>query len=182
MRENRRPQAESEEGRSLINENSHQSSTLSIQSEIRVSQGLARVRRAAKERKEMKFTALLHHLTVVLLRDSSYALRRKAAPGVDGVTWQKYETGREGSCAVKRKNDQQADGGPSCWKSSSSYAGACMNPVGHNGKWLRSIVQGYFNRHAVPGNIDSLSAFRYRVIRLWRTTLIHRSQKHHHTV
>jgi RNA-directed DNA polymerase len=57
-----------------------------------------------------------------------------------------------------------------------------MNPVGHNGKWLRSIVQGYFNRHAVPGNIDSLSAFRYRVIRLWRTTLIHRSQKHHHTV
>jgi hypothetical protein len=29
-----------------------------------------------------------------------------------------------------------------------------------NGKWLRSIVQGYFNYHAVPGNIDSLSALR----------------------
>jgi hypothetical protein len=50
-----------------------------------------------------------------------------------------------------------------------------------NAKWLRSIVQGYFNYHAVPGNTDSLSAFRYRVIRLWRTMLIHRGQKHHLT-
>jgi RNA-directed DNA polymerase len=54
-------------------------------------------------------------------------------------------------------------------------------PVVVNAKWLRSIVQGYFNYHAVPGNIDSLSAFRYRVIRLWRTMLIHRGQKHHLT-
>jgi hypothetical protein len=59
-----------------------------------VSQGLAGVRRAARERKEMKFTALLHHLTVALLRDS-LRLKRKAAPGVDGVTWQEYETGLE---------------------------------------------------------------------------------------
>jgi RNA-directed DNA polymerase len=44
-------------------------------------------------RKEEKFTALLHHVTVALLRDSFYALKRKAAPGVDGVTWQQYETG-----------------------------------------------------------------------------------------
>ena len=41
----------------------------------------------------MKFTALLHHLTVGLLRDSFYALKPKAAPGVDGVTWEEYETG-----------------------------------------------------------------------------------------
>ena len=88
-----KPPAESEEGRPLIKENTHQSSTHSTQSETRVSQGLAGVRRAARERKEMKFTALLHHLTVALLRDSFYALKRKAAPGVDGVTWQEYETG-----------------------------------------------------------------------------------------
>jgi RNA-directed DNA polymerase len=43
----------------------------------------------------MKFTALLHHLTVDLLRESLYSLKRKAAPGVDGVTWQEYETGLE---------------------------------------------------------------------------------------
>ena len=47
----------------------------------------------------MKFTALLHHLTVALLRDSFYALKRKAAPGVDGVTWQEYGTGLEGRLA-----------------------------------------------------------------------------------
>ena len=86
-----KPPAESEEGRPLIKENTHQSSTHSTQSEARVSQGLAGVRKAARERKEMKFTALLHHLTVELLRESFYALKRKAAPGVDGVTWQEYE-------------------------------------------------------------------------------------------
>src|SRR5665213_2361734 len=89
------PLAESEEGRPLIKENTHQLSTHSTQSEVRVSQGLAGVRKAAKERKEMKFTSLLHHLTVDLLRDSFYALKRKAAPGVDGVTWWEYEVGLE---------------------------------------------------------------------------------------
>src|SRR5207247_597751 len=43
----------------------------------------------------MKFTALLHHLTVDQLRESFYSLKRKAAPGVDGVTWQEYEIGVE---------------------------------------------------------------------------------------
>jgi hypothetical protein len=94
-----KPPTESEEGRPLIKENTHQSSTHSTQSEVRVFHGLTGVRKAARERKEMKFTALLHHLTVTLLRDSFYALKRKAAPGVDGVTWQEYETGLEGRLA-----------------------------------------------------------------------------------
>ena len=90
------PLAEREEGRPLIKENTHQPSTPPTQSGTGVSQGLAGVRKAAKERKEMKFTALLHHLTVGLLRGSFYALKRRAAPGVDGVTWQQeYETGIE---------------------------------------------------------------------------------------
>jgi retron-type reverse transcriptase len=62
---------------------------------MQVSQGLDGVRKAAKERKQERFTALLHHLSVDLLRDSFYALQRKASPGVDGVTWQEYETGLE---------------------------------------------------------------------------------------
>jgi RNA-directed DNA polymerase len=61
-----------------------------------VSQGLRGVREATKVRKQERFTALLHHVTVALLRDSFYALKRKAAPGVDGVTWQEYEDGLEG--------------------------------------------------------------------------------------
>ena len=69
--------AESEEGRTLIKENTHQSRTHSTQSEARVSQGLAGVRKAVREGKETKFTALLHHLDITLLRDSFYALKPK---------------------------------------------------------------------------------------------------------
>src|SRR6202011_2105194 len=76
-------------------ENVRQPNTYSTQSGKGVSQGLASVRKAARENKEMKFTALLHHLTIDLLRESFYSLRRKAAPGVDGVTWQEYEDGLE---------------------------------------------------------------------------------------
>jgi hypothetical protein len=48
------------------------------------------VRRAARERKQERFTTLLHHLNVDLLKDSYYALQRKAAPGVDGMRWREY--------------------------------------------------------------------------------------------
>jgi RNA-directed DNA polymerase len=90
-----RSSAESEEGRPLIKENAGQPNTYPTQSGKGVSQGLASVRKAARENKEMKFTALLHHLTIDLLRESFYSLKRKAAPGVDGVTWQEYELGAE---------------------------------------------------------------------------------------
>jgi RNA-directed DNA polymerase len=87
--------AESGEERPLIKENTRQPNTYPTQSGKGVSQGLAGVRKAARDNKEMKFTALLHHLTVDLLRESFYSLKRKAAPGVDGVTWQEYEDGLE---------------------------------------------------------------------------------------
>jgi retron-type reverse transcriptase len=86
-----KPWAESGEGSPLIKENARQPNTYPTQSGKGASQGLAGVRKAAKENKEMKFTALLHHLTIELLRESFYSLKRKAAPGVDGVTWQEYE-------------------------------------------------------------------------------------------
>jgi group II intron reverse transcriptase/maturase len=90
-----RPSAEVGEGRAQTKENIVQSNIRPTQSGERVSQGLAGVRKAARERKQERFTALLHHLSVALLRDSFYALRRQASPGVDGVTWQEYETGVE---------------------------------------------------------------------------------------
>jgi RNA-directed DNA polymerase len=90
-----RPSAEVGEGRAQTKENIVQSNIRPTQSGERVSQGLAGVRKAARERKQERFTALLHHLSVALLRDSFYALRRQASPGVDGVTWQEYETGLE---------------------------------------------------------------------------------------
>ena len=90
-----RSSAENAEERPLIKENAGQPNTYPTQSGKGVSQGLAGGRKAARENKEMKFTALLHHLTVDLLRESFYSLKRKAAPGVDGVTWQEYEDGLE---------------------------------------------------------------------------------------
>src|SRR5260370_1318384 len=86
--------AEAGEGRAQTKENIVQSHMHPTQSGKRMSQGLDGVRKVAKERKQERFTALLHHLNVDLLRDSFYALQRKASPGVDGVTWQEYETGR----------------------------------------------------------------------------------------
>src|SRR5437879_4175695 len=65
------------------------------QSGKRMFQGLDGVRQAARARKQERFTALLHHLNVGLLRESFYALKRQASPGVDGVTWKEYETGLE---------------------------------------------------------------------------------------
>jgi len=87
---------ESGEGRPLIKENMRQLNMCPTQSGGGMSQGLARVRQAARENKQLQFTALLHHLTVDLLRESFSLMKREAAPGVDGVTWQEYETGLEG--------------------------------------------------------------------------------------
>jgi RNA-directed DNA polymerase len=53
------------------------------------------------------------------------------------------------------------------------------DPVLQTGGWLQSIVQGYFNYHAVPGNVHSLGMFRERALSLWWHTLCRRSQKRH---
>jgi len=87
--------AEAGEGRAQTKENIVQSHMYPTQSGKRMSQRLHGVRKAARKRKQERFTALLHHLTVDLLRDSFYALQRQASPGIDGMTWQEYETGLE---------------------------------------------------------------------------------------
>jgi RNA-directed DNA polymerase len=58
---------------------------------------LERVRQAAKRDKDAKFTALFHHVTVERLRQAYLKLRRGAAPGVDGVTWEQYGEQLEGN-------------------------------------------------------------------------------------
>jgi len=60
-----------------------------------VSHALARIRQAAKLRKKERFTSLLHHVSVDLLRLSFFALKKDAAPGVDGLAWRDYETNLE---------------------------------------------------------------------------------------
>ena len=60
-----------------------------------MSQGLEGVRQAARERKQEKFTALLHHLTIDLLRDSFYSVETKRGSRSGSVTWQEYGQGVE---------------------------------------------------------------------------------------
>jgi hypothetical protein len=66
-------------GRAQMKENTAQSNLHPTQGGKGMSQGLDGVRRAARERRQERFTSLRHHLNVDLLRDSFYALQRKAA-------------------------------------------------------------------------------------------------------
>jgi len=86
------PPAEDAEGRQPTKENIVQATAPRTQSRTGELSDLRGVRKAAREGKRTRFTALLHHVTVGLLRDSFYALKREAAPGVDGLTWKEYET------------------------------------------------------------------------------------------
>jgi hypothetical protein len=83
--------AEPVEPRAGAKGNASQQSTHRTQGRERVSQALERVRQAARQRKKEKFTALLHHISVDLLGMAFFALKRDAAPGVDGLTWRTYE-------------------------------------------------------------------------------------------
>ena len=85
------PAAEAVEPRAGTKGNADQQSTHRTQTRERVTQALNRVRQAARQRKKERFTALLHHVNVDTLLTAFYALKRKAAAGVDGVTWQDYE-------------------------------------------------------------------------------------------
>jgi retron-type reverse transcriptase len=89
------PAAEWAETRAGTKGNTGQPHTHRAQNRASVPQRLERVRQAARQRKKERFTALLHHVTVDRLRMAFFALKRNAAPGVDGLTWRYYEAGLE---------------------------------------------------------------------------------------
>src|SRR6201987_1121950 len=91
------PAAESAEPRTGTKGNADRQSTRQAQDWESVSQALARIRQAAKLRKKERFTTLLHHVSVELLRLSFFALKKDAAPGGDGLAWRDYETSLEGN-------------------------------------------------------------------------------------
>ena len=86
-----RSAAEPVEPRTGTKGNADQQSTRRAQDRVSVSQALERVRQAARQRKKERFTSLLHHVDPAMLRTAFYAIKRDAAPGVDGMTWQTYE-------------------------------------------------------------------------------------------
>src|SRR5262245_30966360 len=85
------------ESRAGTKRNAEEQSTHRIQGRVRVTQALDRVRQAARQRRDEKFTALFHHLSVDMLREAFFALKRDAAPGVDGLTWRTYEADLDGN-------------------------------------------------------------------------------------
>jgi len=78
------------EGRPLTKENTDNPNPDRTPSRNSGPSGLNRVRQAAKGNKQLKFTALLHHITIDQLRGSYFSMKKNAAAGVDGVTWQEY--------------------------------------------------------------------------------------------
>jgi hypothetical protein len=165
--------------------------------------GLDRIREAAKKDKNLRFTSLMHHITIDLLREAYKALKRNAAPGIDDVTWQQYGEELEGNltnlhqrvqsgryrfthiCATTRKNNCFTVRRKTIAKRLKGKAKAVReeimrrrhDPVSEQGKWLRSVVQGHLNYFAVPGNKPSIDAFRTEVIKGWLHALRRRSQK-----
>jgi hypothetical protein len=199
--------AEGMEGRRPTKENTGQPAASQMQSWGNALAGLHRVREAAKRDKRLRFTALLHHVSVALLANSFYALKRQAAPGVDGLTWQEYET----DLFAVRNRKQQGERKPETfnflgfthicgqsWKDGTFFVlrktirerllaklkqvkatlrVRMHQPLAEVGRWLKSVVQGYFNYHAVPGNFASLWRFRFEIRKRWLHVIRRRSQR-----
>src|SRR5438445_7712130 len=84
------PSAEAVEGRATPKGNGDEPAAARTLRRDNASNGLIAVRQAARQSKSVRFTALLHHITVDLLKRSYLSLERDSAPGIDGVTWQSY--------------------------------------------------------------------------------------------
>jgi group II intron reverse transcriptase/maturase len=85
-----RPASEAVEGRGLAKGNTGEQNASRTQCRTSAPSALDRVREAAARNKGMRFTALLHHVGIDRLRTAFRALKKDAAPGVDGMTWEQY--------------------------------------------------------------------------------------------
>jgi RNA-directed DNA polymerase len=82
--------AEAVEGRGLPEGNTAGETRPGRGAGLGVSSDLGRVRQVARKDGDVRFTALLHHVTVDCLREAYRAIRPDAAAGVDGITWRDY--------------------------------------------------------------------------------------------
>ena len=87
--------AEPVEPRGEAKGNTGQHRTHRTQSRVSVSQKLDCVREVARQRKTERFTALFHRIDLEMLEAAYFWLKRKAAAGIDGMTWKDYETNWE---------------------------------------------------------------------------------------
>jgi RNA-directed DNA polymerase len=92
--------AEGREGRRAAKRNAGHLPAPRTQSRAGASMGLDGVREAARKGRDVRFTALMHHIAPDPLAKSFLDLKRSAAVGVDGVTWREYENGLEEKIAA----------------------------------------------------------------------------------
>ena len=89
------PVAEAVEGSRSTTGNPDQQNASRTQCREIAPSALDRIRQLARKDQNATFTALFHHLTIDRLRLAFFGLNRKAAPGIDGVTWLQYEADLE---------------------------------------------------------------------------------------
>ena len=145
--------AEAVEGRGPTKGNTRKTSMPRTQSRTRMSNGLERVRESARrEGKPESFDFLgFTHLCGRKLKDKSFILKRKTTAKRLRVRFQEVKVE-----LMRRRHE----------------------PVDTIGAWLRSVMRGYFNYHAVPGNMAALETFRREICRYWLHALRRRSQRH----
>ena len=170
--------AEMVEGRSEAEGNAEQTpASRTLSRIVGASMGLERVREAARRNRRLRFTALLHHITPQLLVDSLYSLQRNAAAGVDGTTWRQYQeilaqrvpilhrlihtgayrarpshccgTDRKGRFRIIRLTAKKRMRATLAAIRDALYRKR-HEPVPAVGTWLKRVMNGYFEYHAVP--------------------------------
>ena len=198
--------AEPVEGRALTKGNSHYQNRARAQKREALHHAEARIRQVAESGKEVQLTTLWHHVyNIDRLREAYFNLKPKAAAGVDGETWQSYgrtlednlqdlsERLKRGSYKARPvlrvyipKSDgrQRPIGIPALEDKSAKLVAIRVelrrrmhHPVPEVGRWLGSVLRGYYNYHAVPGNLGTLKGFRTQVYWMWRWILRRRSQR-----
>ena len=128
------PAAEPVEPRAGTKRNAGEQSTHRTQGRTRVTQALARVRKAAQQRRKEKFTALFHHISVDLLREAFFVLKHDAAPGIDGLTWQTYAADQSSTRYKRYPAGRGTSRFP--YKKASAHARVCD----HAGSSRRSLM------------------------------------------
>lgn len=91
--------AEMKEERALAKRNVVKSGSCRTQCRNQRVSGLDDIRIRARKDKNLRFTSLFHHITEELLFKSFYELKRKASPGIDGVSWYEYQKDLRGNTA-----------------------------------------------------------------------------------
>ena len=133
-------------------------SAFRIQGRADASQARERMRQAARRNGKEKFIALLHHVTPQALEDAFRAIVKKAAAGIDGVTWRDYEAGLERKLADLRARPERSVPGDAEPEGLHTQAGRRTTPAGGRraGGQDRPARRGRRAERDLPGGFPRL--------------------------